>query len=201
MQAKRIVLIALAVAAVIGISAVLAALMALRLQPVLGARRPFNTATVVTGVQSVSQLVTVKYVLENVVILDDPQYIGGVIPRGQNRIILLAHGEVKAGVDLSEIGAKDISISEGRVALTIPRARVTDAYLVESHTQVLDYELGLFTKFTKELEQNARREAVTRISRAARQSGIEEDANDRARKQLTHLLQSLGFNQVEVNFR
>ena len=201
-QTKRLVIIALAAAALISLSAILAALVVLRLQPVLGGRRPFNTATVVTGVQSLSQLVTVKYVLEKVVILEDPtRAFGFAIPLGDNRLILLAHGEVKAGVDLSKMTEGDISISGRKIVLNLPPARVTDAYLVERHTQVLDYKTGLLAPFNKNLEANARRDALTEITRAARQSGIEEDATERARQQLTRFLQALGFEQVEVRAR
>jgi hypothetical protein len=201
-QAKRAVLLAAAAAALISLSAVLAALIALWLQPGFGGRRPFNTATVVAGVQSLSQLVTVKYVLEKVVILEDPtRAFGFAIPLGDNRLILLAHGEVKAGVDLSQLSKGDMSISGRKIVLSLPPARVTDAYLVERHTQVLDYKTGLLAPFNKNLEANARRDALTEITRAARQSGIEEDAAERARQQLTRFLQALGFEQVEVRTR
>jgi hypothetical protein len=201
-QAKRIAIIALAAAAVIGLSAALAALIVLRLQPAFASRRPFNTATVVAGVQSLSQLVTIKYVLEKVIVLDDPaRYFGIAVPLGENRLILLAHGEVKAGVDLSHMTESDMTITGRKIVLTLPPARVTDAYLVEQRTQVLDYKTGLLAPFNKDLEQTARRQALTEITRAARQSGIEEDAAERARKQLTRFLQALGFEQVEVKSR
>jgi hypothetical protein len=202
MQAKRAVLIALAAAALIGVSAALAALIVLRLQPAWGGRAPFKTATVVTSVQSLSELVTVKYVLEKVIVWEDPtRYFGVNIPLGENRLILLAHGEVKAGVDLSQVKENDVSVSGRKIALVLPPARVTDAYLVERHTQVLDYKTGLLAPFNKDLEQTARRHALTEITRAARQSGIEEDAAERARKQLARFLQTLGFVEVEVRLK
>ena len=58
-----------------------------------------NTATVVEQVQTLSDLVTVKYVLEKVVILEDVKWYG------ENRVLLLAHGIVKAGIDLKRITA------------------------------------------------------------------------------------------------
>src|SRR5208282_3706383 len=45
-----------------------------------------NTATVIQQVQTLSDLVTVKYVLEKVVILEDMKWYG------ENRVLLLAHG-------------------------------------------------------------------------------------------------------------
>ena len=64
-----------------------------------------NTATVVEQVQTLSDLVTVKYVLEKVVILEDVKWYG------ENRVLLLAHGIVKAGIDLKRITANDVTIS------------------------------------------------------------------------------------------
>ncbi len=67
--------------------------------------REENTATVVEQVQTLSDLVTVKYVLEKVVILEDAKWYG------ENRVLLLAHGIVKAGIDLKRITPDDVTIS------------------------------------------------------------------------------------------
>lgn len=160
--------------------------------------RPVNTTTVVKQIQGLSQLVTVKYVLEKTVVLEDPKYFRDLIPLGENRIILLAQGEVKAGVDLSRLTAEDVAISGRSVTLRVPAAVVTDAYLVERQTRVLDWKTGLLRSFDKDLEQTARRNALTEITRAARQSGIEQEAGERARKQLNEFLQAMGFEKVEV---
>jgi hypothetical protein len=53
--------------------------------------------------------------------------------------------------------------------------------------------------FDKDLEQNARMQAVEDLRRAASENGILTDANERARAQLTALLQQLGFTQVEFS--
>ena len=65
----------------------------------------YNTATVIQQVQTVSELVTVKYVLERVVILEDVKWIAGL---GESRVLLLAHGVVKGGIDLSKIQEGDV---------------------------------------------------------------------------------------------
>ena len=66
---------------------------------------------------------------------------------------------------------------------------------------MLDWHTGLLRTFDKDLEQNARREALLQISRTARQAGIEREAGERARTQLTNLLKLLGFERVEIQFR
>ncbi len=73
-----------------------------------------NTATVVKQVQTLSELVTVKYVMEKVVVLQDAKWYG------ENRVLLLAHGIVKAGIDLKDIAPGDIAISGKKINLHLP---------------------------------------------------------------------------------
>ena len=160
-----------------------------------------STPTIVLQIQSLSELVTVKYVLEKVVAYDDPKYFADLIPLGDNKVILLAHGVVKAGVDLSKLTNDDVTISAGKITLTIPNATLTDAYLDEKHTQILDRQTGLLRRFDKDLEKTARQYALAEIQRAARQGGIEREANERAREQLTGLLRTLGYKEVEIRTR
>jgi len=112
---------------------------------------------------------------------------------------LLAHGIVKAGVDLGTLTAKDVHIRGKSVLITLPASQVTDAYLDDQQTKVLDRSTGLFTTFDKNLEQDARAEAVAAIQRAARSSGILKDADERARLQLTVLFHQMGFEEVEFD--
>jgi hypothetical protein len=198
MLSKRLAVLAVLAAALLGVAAGAGLLLVLRavLRPAPAAL--LNSATVVQRIQTLSTLVTVKYVLEKVVVYDDPKYLGGLIPLGENRLILLAHGEVLAGVDFSQLSSQAVTISGRRIVLTIPPAVVTDAHLVEQHTHVLDWHTGMLRSFDKQLEQSARRQAVVDITRAARQSGIEEEAATRARTQLTAFLKALGFDEVRV---
>src|SRR5689334_16748135 len=90
-----------------------------------------NTATIIQQVQTLAELVTVKYVLEKVVILDDLKWYG------ENRVLLVAHGIVKAGVDLREIKPEDVRLEDKKIRLKLPRARITDVYLDEHRTRVV----------------------------------------------------------------
>jgi hypothetical protein len=150
-----------------------------------------NTATIVKQVQTLAELVTVKYVLEKVVILDDIKWYG------ENRVLLLAHGIVKAGVDLQEIKPEDVRVEDKKIVLTLPRARITDVYLDDQKTRVVDRSTGLLRTFDKDLEQNARRQAVDDLRIAARSNRIYEDAEERARLQVANLFRQLGY---EVEF-
>jgi hypothetical protein len=150
-----------------------------------------NTATILRQVQSLAQLVTVKYVLEKVVVLEDVKWYG------ESRVLLVAHGIAKAGVDLSQLRPQDIEVSGQQVKIALPWATITDVYLDEKETRVIERTTGLLRAFDKDLEQNARRQAIDDIRRGAFQSGIIQDANERARQQLVTLFQQMGY-EVEV---
>lgn len=149
------------------------------------------TATILTRVQTLSDLVTVKYVLERVVDVEDAKWYG------ESRVLLVAHGVAKAGIDLSKIKADDIAVSGQKVTIKLPKPTITDVYLDDNRTQVLERSTGIMRTFDKDLEQNARREAVQDLRSAAYQDGILKDAEERGKAQLSNLFYQLGFASVE----
>ncbi len=153
--------------------------------------REESTVTVVQQIQSLSELVTVKYVVEKVVILEDQRWYG------ENRVLLLAHGVVKAGIDLRQLSGADVHISGNNISIRLPDAQITDAYLDDRQTRVIDHTTGMFREFDKDLEQTARKTAVADLRMAARQNGIINDANERARLELAVFFHQAGFRQIQ----
>jgi hypothetical protein len=150
----------------------------------------YNTSSILKQVQTLSQLVTVKYVVENVIVAEDSKWYG------DNRVLLVAHGIVKAGINLEAIKPGDVQINGKKLAIKLPGAGLTDVYLDEHRTQILERTTGLMRAFDKDLEHNAREQALQKLSRSAYDSGIIKDANDRARTQLGNLFLQLGFDDV-----
>ncbi len=102
-----------------------------------GSRFFWNTTTVVHEVQTLSDLVTVKFVLNKVVVLEDVKWYG------ENRVLLLAQGVVKAGIDLKRLKPEDVSIAGKKISLRLPPPSITDAYLDDAASQVIDHTTGL----------------------------------------------------------
>ncbi len=151
----------------------------------------WNTTSVVKEVQSLSDLVTVKYVMEKVVMLQDMKWYG------ENRVLMLAHGVVKAGIDLKRLKPEDVTINGKSITIKLPVSQVMDAYLDDKASQIIDHSTGLLRTFDKDLEQTARQNAVDDIARAARQAGILDEATKRAREEMASLLKRAGFESVE----
>jgi len=190
MLKTRLIIVGLVLAIAAGVS-LFVALLWVRLPGMGVPPKIQNTATILKQVQTLSDLVTVKYVLEKVIILEDIKWYG------ENRVLLVAHGIVKAGVDLKEIKLQDVRLEEKKVLLRLPLARITDAYLGDQKTRVVDRTTGLLRAFDKDLQQNARRQAVNDLRIAARYNGIYEEAGERARLLLANFFHQLGF---EVEF-
>ena len=152
-----------------------------------------QTDSVVEQIQTLSDLVTVKYVVEKVVILDDARWYG------ENRVLLLAHGVVKAGIDLKRLKPGDVVVSGKTISIRLPPPELTDAYLDDRKSRVIDHTTGLLRTFDKDLEQNAREEAVLDIRSAAVQDHILDDATQRAELELALFLHDAGYQQVEFN--
>lgn len=192
---KRLAILVLIVAVIFTIGLVIGVLLP-RLAGIGRSRaQSYNTATILQQVQTLSELVTVKYVMEKVVIEEDPPQntIRRLLP-DDTRVILIAHGIVKAGVDLGKMKPEDLRLSGKRVILTLPKPQITDAYLDEKQTKVVEHNTSFLRDFNKDLEQTARLNAIEDIRRAARSSGILKDADDRARAQLKYFFQQLGFD-------
>lgn len=152
-----------------------------------------KTDEVVEQIQTLSDLVTVKYVVEKVVVLDDVRWYG------ESRVLLLAHGVVKGGIDLQRIKPGDVTVSGKSISINLPPPELTDAYLDDTKSQVIDHTTGLLRTFDKDLEQTAREQAVADIRRAAINNGILNDATQRAQLELALFLNQAGYQEVRFN--
>jgi hypothetical protein len=157
-----------------------------------GEVRQLDTPAIIQKIQGLSQLVTVKYVIEKVIVLEDAKWYG------ENRVLLVAHGIAKAGVDLGKLQPADVVIEGKSLKIFLPPAQITDVYLDEHKTHVVEQTTGMLRLFDKDLQQNARRSAVEDIRRAAKANGIIRDAEQRAEQQLEGLFIQFGFEQVDV---
>ena len=138
-----------------------------------GALRVENTAIIIQQVQTLSDLVTVKYVMQKVEFVDSPpgSTLGQFI-QGDNKVLLLAQGVVKAGIDLKKIAPDDVAISGKHLTITLPKPQITDAYLDDSQTKVIERTTGFLRSLDKDLEQTTRQYAGTTSTARRRRAGF-----------------------------
>ncbi|MEO0456437.1 MAG: DUF4230 domain-containing protein [Cyanobacteria bacterium P01_A01_bin.114] len=127
---------------------------------------------VVQQIEDASELTTAVFSMEVVVPTASDRTFGGYTI-GKTNLLYIAYGEVRAGLDLSEISAADVTVSpapgpesrpesgpqsrpdsgpdsspeagsDGQVILTLPAPRILDSKLDLDQSRVYDYSRGLF---------------------------------------------------------
>lgn len=116
-----------------------------------------------------------------------------------DKILLIAHGQVIAGFDLSKVITEDIDVSGKILNMKLPSPEILVTKLDGEKTRVYDRKLGWLTKGDPNLETETRIVAEHEIRQAACESGILEAASENLRKQLVAMFQSAGFEEVNLN--
>ena len=155
---------------------------------------------VVQQVRSLNRLEAATAVIQQVVTAGQRGNALYNLLRG-DQLLLIAHGEVVAGFDLSKLEPEDIVISEdGSVAnVTLPPAEILYSRLDNERTQVYDRETGIFAQGDPNLESEARRVAEQQIVQAACESGILTRAVEDGKRNIENLVKAFGVDEVVVN--
>jgi len=155
---------------------------------------------VVQQIRGASDLTTAVFTMEAVVPTTSSRTIANY-EIGKTTLIYIAHGEVEAGVDLSEISAADVRPAGDTLRVMLPAPKILDTKIDVGQSQVFDYSrgfLGLGPDRAPELQDKAQEAALERVMIAACEEGILQQARDRAEFVVAQLLQNTGFERVEV---
>lgn len=149
--------------------------------------------TIVLQVQSLSRLETASYTIEKVITAESGEGAFGFLFR--DRLLLVARGQVIAGVDLGRMAEDDVQVVGTSVFVTVPASEIFVATLDNDSTYVYDRQTAVFGQQV-DLETLARQEAENQILQAALEDGILELAQQNAQRYLEGLLRVLGFKEV-----
>jgi hypothetical protein len=153
--------------------------------------------TVVDRIQRLQRLETVVYTMDKIVtgarenVL--PDFLTG------DRLLMMVHGEVVAGVDLSNLKANDVLIEGKQVHLHLPAPQVFITRLDSGKTRVYSRRTGLLVPTDPNLETEVRQEAERQLLEAAMADGILRNAQMNAASTIRSLLQGLGFEQIDLD--
>lgn len=164
-----------------------------------GRTQTTTSPVVVEGIQDLDRLSTVRWT-ESVVVTKE-ETAGNELRdffTGE-KVILIASGDVEAGIELSEIGEDDVRVEEDRVTIDLPEPRILSSSLNEEETELYDRELGILKLRPEEdgLAEQARIEAEERMVETARENGILEYAESSAEDSIRAFVLTLGFEEVE----
>jgi hypothetical protein len=155
-------------------------------------------ATLILRVRALSRLETIQYSMETIIEGgSDPGGFLSFLGLGREKLVLIARGQVVAGIDFSLMEEDDIVVNGQKVTLYLPPAEILFSRLDNQRTGVYEYEKGLFTRRDIQLESELRARAEEELVRRAMEDGILTQAEANAKAYLLLLLHSLGFTEVE----
>jgi hypothetical protein len=131
-----------------------------------------------------------------------------IVEKGENgagflwhdrKVLYVAKGKVRIGIDLNEIDESSVSVQGTTVSLALPPLRVLESELDSEKSYVYSVDAGLIpaTQDILNLVRKAQLQAKTQIAEAACSAWVIEAANERIRKTvdqiLTPVLKPLGY--------
>ncbi len=150
--------------------------------------------TIVRQVRTLSRLETIQYSVEKVITAEIGQ--GAFSFLFGDRLLLVAHGQVIAGVDLGKMGPQDLWFEDDRLFVRLPEPEIFITALDNEKSYVYDRSTGVLSKGEIDLETVARRAAEREIENAALEDGILEQARRNAESYLFTLFHDLGYSEV-----
>jgi hypothetical protein len=158
---------------------------------------------VITSVRELSRLEGVSYHVERVVDLKDKQEALFGMVAAEDAILLVASGDVVAGIDLAQLKPEDVVVSPDRRSVTIrlPHAEIFSARLDNERTYVHTRKTDVLAQRKESLETQARQAAEKTLRASAEEAGILPRAETSVARTVRSLVRSLGFEHVNVGFR
>jgi hypothetical protein len=164
-----------------------------------GGRTQINVGqpTVVRQIQQLQRLETVSYTMDKII---SGEHSNAYLPKflAGDRLLLMVHGEVVGGIDLTGLQPGDVLIHGQRVSIHLPAAEVFSTRIDNARTKVYSRDTGLFSSPDPDLESQVREEAERQLQQDALQDGILKTAADNARNTISGMLKGLGFHEVDI---
>lgn len=160
-----------------------------------------NFTPLVQRIENIQELSTTVQTIETVVPASAERKIGD-LPLATTRLLYIARGEIKAGVDLSQLTDADIVVSNNSIEIDLPPAKILDSKIDVNRSRVYDYNRGFLNlgpDVAPQLQTLAQRETLSKMIATACQEGILDNANLKAKEAITQLLMNTDHRQVTVN--
>jgi hypothetical protein len=154
---------------------------------------------ILNQVRGVSELTGAVFVMEAVVPTAQERKLGSFVFRTQ--LLYIAQGEVRAGVDLTQLKSENVTVNNGKIKIKLPPAKILDSKIDVSRSRVYDYNRGFLNlgpDVAPQLQILAQQETLKKIVTTACDKGILNQANERAKLAITQLLNTVGYQQLEV---
>jgi Protein of unknown function (DUF4230) len=159
-----------------------------------------TTPVLIKEMKSIAQLMTMSSYDE--VVVDSSKSFSADIPGFSNtnslvdrsQLVIIAQGQIVAGVDLQQLDESKIFIDGDSVSLTLPPAKVLDAIVNPSQYEIFIEEKGWEPAEVNAIKVRARDKMVERSLK----QGLLQKADTKARMILENFLRSAGFKRISI---
>ncbi|MDP9002860.1 MAG: DUF4230 domain-containing protein [Myxococcota bacterium] len=160
------------------------------------------TPGVVTAIRDIARIETTQFHIEKVVEVSDAQSRLWGMLEAKDALLLVAVGDVIAGVDLAKVREGDVRVDEATrsVHVSLPAPEIVASTLDERATHVYSRATDALAARNEQLEGAARRTAEEQMRKAALEAGILDRARTSADRTLRVLLRSLGYERVDLDW-
>ena len=154
-----------------------------------------SSNVVLKEIQEIQELATAEYNMETVVSVKAERF------GKDNKLLYIANGKVKAGLDLYNLTVSNIKINdeERKIIVELPPSKILDKKINVNTSQIYQYDEGWFTNkdVAHQMLTKAQQNAEVKMLIAACKSKIIETANQKAEIAVDRLLTMTGY-EVEV---
>lgn len=162
-----------------------------------------DNSVVLVAVRSLARLESVAYHMERIIDLKQRQdHLFGLL-HAEDAILLVAAGDVIAGLDMAKMRDGDVivDVKLRSVTLRLPTPEILSVRIDNARTYVHTRKTDLLAKRNDGMEARARQLAEESIRESAIESGILERARSSAEQTLTLLVRSLAYDRVTIEWQ
>jgi hypothetical protein len=153
-----------------------------------------DPVTIIHDVRALARLETIQYTVEKVITAEIGSQTFDFL--NKDRLLLVAHGTVIAGIDLAKLNPEDLWLDGKVLNVRLPAAEVFVATLDNKKTYVYERDTSVLRQADPNLETLARQAAEQQIEQAAIDDGILDTARQNAESYLTRFFLTLGYPDV-----
>lgn len=159
-----------------------------------GSKTTITSDLIETRLEEIAELASVNYIYKNMGQFENTStFYGLTIPFTTKKFILSYSGEIKAGIDLSDI---KVDLSEQTITVELPEAKILSHAIDEKSVTVFDEKTSLFnpikiddmTTFTADQKDQMEKEVI--------EKGLLVQARESAEKMLKSMLTFEGYEVV-----
>lgn len=152
----------------------------------------------VLAIKELSDLATAEYVVTKIIKANDNKTW---FKLGDRKILISCQATITAGLDLSKLSEKDITVNDKSIDLVLPHAKVISLNIKPEDIKTEYEDVSVFRSEYTSAERDAlASQGEKSILRSVDSLGILQTAEINGGLVVTNFLRSLGFEKINVRF-